>query len=121
MKISIQLSLKYLPKGPVYNRSALVQVQICRLFSAKPLPDPMLTQFIYATLGRDELSYGDKQVDEHVEVGGQIKIRSKNRENCQPHKLLLIETWYSLLIDTFSTEINQSSNIEGPLSAMRCH
>ena len=35
----------YVPKGPIDNESALIQVMACRLFSAKPLPEPILTQF----------------------------------------------------------------------------
>ena len=32
-------------KDPVDNKSALVQVMAWRLLDAKPLPEPMLTQF----------------------------------------------------------------------------
>ena len=35
--ISIRISLKFVPKGPIDNKSAL--------FGTKPLPEPMLTQF----------------------------------------------------------------------------
>ena len=45
VRLSIQLSLKFLPKGPINNKSALVQVMACHLFGAKPLPEPMLSQF----------------------------------------------------------------------------
>ena len=44
-KILIQFSLKFVPKSPIGNKSTLVQVMACRLFGAKPLPEPMLTQF----------------------------------------------------------------------------
>ena len=37
--------LKFVPKGLVDKKSALVQVMACRLFGAKPLPEPMLIQF----------------------------------------------------------------------------
>ena len=43
--ISIQSSLKFVPKGQIDKKSALVQVMAWRLFGAKPLPEPMLTQF----------------------------------------------------------------------------
>ena len=43
--IFIQFSLKVVPKGPIDNKSALVQVMACRLFGAKTLPEPMLTPF----------------------------------------------------------------------------
>ena len=44
--ISIQYSLKFVPKGPIDNKSALVLGNGLRLFGAKPLPEPVLTQFI---------------------------------------------------------------------------
>ena len=47
-RIAIKFSLKFVPKRPIRNKSALVQVMACRLFGAKPLPKPMLTQFIDA-------------------------------------------------------------------------
>ena len=48
IKISIYFSLKFVPKGPIDNKSALVQIMACRLFGAQPLPEPMLTQFTNA-------------------------------------------------------------------------
>ena len=38
-------SLKFVPKGAIDNKWALVQVKACRLFGDKPLPEPMLIQF----------------------------------------------------------------------------
>ena len=32
------------PKGPIDNESALVQLMACRLFGANPLPEPILSQ-----------------------------------------------------------------------------
>ena len=32
-------------KGPIDNQSELVQVMVCRMFGAKPLPELMLVQF----------------------------------------------------------------------------
>ena len=43
--ISIKISLKFVPKGPIDNKSSLVQVMArCRI-GAKPLHEPMMTQF----------------------------------------------------------------------------
>ena len=56
--VLIQISLKFVPKGGIDNKAALVQVMACRLFGAKPLPEPMLIQFtdVYmSALGGDEL------------------------------------------------------------------
>ena len=44
-EILIRFSLKFVPRSPIYNKLALVQVMACRLFGAKPLPEPILTQF----------------------------------------------------------------------------
>ena len=44
--IPINISLKFVPMGPIDNKQALVQVIACRLFGAKPLSEPVLIQFI---------------------------------------------------------------------------
>ena len=43
--IFIQISLKFVPKGPIDNKVALVQVMAWCRTGDKPLPEPMLTQF----------------------------------------------------------------------------
>ena len=43
VKISMQISLKFVPIGPIDNKSALVQV--LHRADAKPLPEAMMTQF----------------------------------------------------------------------------
>ena len=47
-KISIQISLKFVPKSPIDNKSALVQVMAWSLTGDKSLSEPMLTQFTVA-------------------------------------------------------------------------
>ena len=58
--ILIQISLKFVPKGPINNIPALVEIMAWRQPCNKPLSEPMLTQFTdaswYATLGGDEWS-----------------------------------------------------------------
>ena len=44
--ISIRFSLKFVPKGPIDNKSALVQVMAWHRTGDKPLSEPMRTQFI---------------------------------------------------------------------------
>ena len=44
-KIPIQISLKLVPRGPIDNKPALVQVMVCRRTGDKPLPEPMMVQF----------------------------------------------------------------------------
>ena len=40
--IPMKISLKFVPKGPVNNIPALVQIMACRLAGAKPLSEPMM-------------------------------------------------------------------------------
>ena len=53
--ISIEISLKFAPRDPIDNTSALVQVMAWHLTGDKPLPEPMPIQFtdhICGTRGR---------------------------------------------------------------------
>ena len=43
--ILIPLSLKFIPRSPINNKPALVQVMAWRQTGDKPLSEPMLTQF----------------------------------------------------------------------------
>ena len=45
VRISIEISLKFVPKGSINNKPALVQVMAWRRTGDKPLPEAMLTQF----------------------------------------------------------------------------
>ena len=57
-KIPIQISLKLVPRGPIDNKPALVQVMVWRRAGDKPLPKPMMAQFTDAYMrhmGGDEL------------------------------------------------------------------
>ena len=47
-RILIQVSLKFVPTSPIDNNPALVQVMAWRRTGDKPLPGPMMTQFIDA-------------------------------------------------------------------------
>ena len=47
-KIAIQISLKFVPKSPIDNNTALVQVMAWRRIGDKPLPEPVMAQFIDA-------------------------------------------------------------------------
>ena len=42
--ISINISLKFLPRGPINNIPALVQVMACCLVGTKPLSEPMMVR-----------------------------------------------------------------------------
>ena len=62
-RIPIQISLKFVPRSPINNKPALVQVMAWCWIGDKPLPEIMITQFIdaymriYAALGGDELNH----------------------------------------------------------------
>ena len=47
-RIPIQISLKFVPRTPIDNTPALVQVMAWRRTGDKPLPETILTQFIDA-------------------------------------------------------------------------
>ena len=50
-KIAIKFSLKLLiPRSPIDNKPALVQVMACRRTGDKPLPEPMFTHFTDANM-----------------------------------------------------------------------
>ena len=48
--ISIQYSMKFVPKGPIDNKLALVQVMAWCRIGDKPLPEPMLSQYTDANM-----------------------------------------------------------------------
>ena len=43
--ISIMISLKFVPKGPINNMQALVQIMAWRRSGDKPLSEPMMVYF----------------------------------------------------------------------------
>ena len=44
-KLHILISLMFVPRDPIDNKSALVQAMACHLYGDMPLPEPMATQF----------------------------------------------------------------------------
>ena len=44
-RILIRISLRFVPRSPIDNKPALLQVMAWRRPGDKPLPEPMLTQF----------------------------------------------------------------------------
>ena len=61
--MNIKISLKFVPKGPVNNIPALVQIIAWRCPDDKPLSEPFMVQFTdaynmkYASLGPNELKW----------------------------------------------------------------
>ena len=57
VRISIKISLKFVPKGPINNNPALVQIMAWRRSGDKPLSEAMIVYWrIYASLDLNELS-----------------------------------------------------------------
>ena len=58
-RIPIWISLKFIPRSPIDNKPALVQVTAWRRTGDKLLPELMLTQFtdICVALGRGDLTH----------------------------------------------------------------
>ena len=52
----IRISLRFVPKGPIDNESALVLVMAWRQTGDKPLPELLLTQFTDAYIYHQEMS-----------------------------------------------------------------
>ena len=53
-RIPITISLKLIPRSPIYNKPALVQVMAWRRTGDKPLPEPMLTRSTVAYMQHQE-------------------------------------------------------------------
>ena len=52
VSIAIKISLKFVPKGPINNILALVQIMAWRWSGDKPLSEPMMTSFADAYMRR---------------------------------------------------------------------
>ena len=59
VSILIEISLKFVPKSPINNISAVVQIMAWRRPGDKPLSEPMMVSLrrIYASLGLNELTH----------------------------------------------------------------
>ena len=86
VRISIEILLKFVPKGPINNIPALVQIMTWRRSGDKPLSEPMtvsLLTHIYASLGLNELNMPMASLDAVVLLSsssGQIS----NDKHSQP-------------------------------------
>ena len=49
-RISIKISLKFVPRSPIDIKAALVKVMAWRRIGDKPLPEPMMAQFTDACM-----------------------------------------------------------------------
>ena len=75
--IPIQFSLKFVPRSPIDNKPALVQVMVGCWSGAEPLPEPMLTQFTDA--------YMQHKVEMTQHIVAQIKLCTFCRQLFEMH------------------------------------
>ena len=67
--IPIKISLKFVPKGPINNILALVQIMAWRRTGDKPLSEPMMTQFNDAYMRRSaSMSFNMLHCPHHTHI-----------------------------------------------------
>ena len=68
VRISIKISLKFVPKGPIDNTPALFQMMAWRRPGGKPLSEAMMVRSrrIYASLGLNELTHWGQDKMVHI-------------------------------------------------------
>ena len=98
MWIPIKISMKFVPKGPISNIPALVQITAWRRPGDKPLSEPMVVS-IYASLGLNELI----QIDSHnvesffyIKNAMWISVTECNDISCFIQRIARIWPWYTL-------------------------
>ena len=57
--ISIQISLRCVPMGPISNKPALVQIMAWCRIGDNPLFEPVMAKFMVSSLGHDEVTLWD--------------------------------------------------------------
>ena len=90
VRISIQFSLKFVPKGSVDNKPALVQVMAWHRTSDKPLPRPMMAQLVHwcisVALAGDVLIQAVFQCEDHFSmhrcISYHFAIWQASRQHC---------------------------------------
>ena len=95
-RIPIQISLKFVPRRPIGNKPALVQVMAWCQTGDKPLPEPMLTQCTDTWR-----KWNFSEFDIYVAVGGdELKSNSSQQKFWQRYWILwyYIGKWFKLLI-----------------------
>ena len=96
--ISINGSLKFIPKGPVNNIPALVQIMAWHRPGNKPLPEPMMASLLpYICVTRPQCVNGS---------GNDLLLPSHYPSQCDP---LSIKTWR----DKIQWNLNQNINLFG--------
>ena len=79
VRTSIKISLKFVPKGPINNIVALVQIMAWRRSGDKPLSESMMVSLlthIYASLGLNELTVWPVWIEVTCHIGNKTKKAS---------------------------------------------
>ena len=104
--ILIQISLKFVPRGPNNNIAALVQVMACRWPGDKPLSEPMMDQWwlvywcICASLGLNELNFNGWEII-HCTYLREISNSNSNTFDYRGPVTLLPFRWLTLNFQIF--------------------
>ena len=76
VRISIKILLNLVPKGPINNNPALVQIMAWRRSGNKPLSEPMILVYwrIYASSGLNELNKSWEFVQRNTDIKKSINL-----------------------------------------------
>ena len=106
--ISIQISLKYVPKGPINNIPALVQIMACRRPGDRPLSELMMASLLtHICVTRPQWVNADEPWEE-------VWISSSNTIDIASHKLSVLSAVYQKYIlspGTFWSFFNLSNRL----------
>ena len=102
--IPIKISLKFVPKGPINNIPALVQIMAWRRSGNKPLSEPMMVSLLmHLCVTRPQW------------VNIRTICYSLRPENCSYEPLIPVKNWQSSLSSRQSSWLELSTNLVGCL------
>ena len=91
VRTSMKISLKFVPKGPINNNPALVQIMAWRRSSDKPLSEPMMVSLLtHICVTRPQWVYA-----ENVSIWWRHHAHSKKTSHTSPLRVLLQYVQYS--------------------------
>ena len=92
VRISIEISLKFVPKGPINNIPTLVQIMAWRQPGGKPLSEPMMVRLsahIWVTLSQ----WGNRSDMDAIIPGYKILLNSIYRIICWGSYWIILVAW----------------------------
>ena len=95
-RIPIQISLKFVPRIPIDNTPPLVQVMAWHRTGDKPLPEPIMTQFIDAYMRqyremRESVEYASSDMLLNHKILSRFTQRSRYETTYHGHLIMLIQ------------------------------